>query len=818
VTQHGAPRSRSFLLGVFLTALSTLSLEILDTRLLSVLTWYHISFFAVSMAMFGMTAGAVHVYLGGDRFTGDDARREIARHGRWYAVAIALTHLVSLCVPIHVTPSLSFVLSMFLQSVVLATPFFLSGVIIALALTRIPGRIGQVYGTDLVGASLGALVVIPLLAWSNISSAALAVAGIAALGSAAFDHFTGLRPVKGGIQLCLALVLFAIANAMTIYGLRVTFAKGEPQEAIQLEYEGWNIHSQVVASRPRAAEAYYWAAGELAPKTKDQVVSWLKIDGAAGTPMTKWSGDTADLDWVSHDVTALPYYLRKGGDVGIIGVGGGRDVLTAIWAGSKSVTGVELNQLFLDLLRGKMREFAHIADRADVRLVHDEARSWLTRHPQQFDVLQMSLIDTWAATGAGAFTLSENGLYTIEGWRVFLGSVGPHGLFSVSRWYDPERASETSRLVALATASLLDQGVERPAEHLALVAREKVATLLVSPSPLASSDLDAVKAVAEREGFRILLLPGSEPGDPLLGAISNSRSQAALLATVEDQPLDYRPPSDERPYFFNLVRPDRVLAGIGEWSTGTIAMGNLLATAVLLVLCGITLVLAFATIYVPLARRGRPAIAPAAFRVAVAYFGCLGAGYMMVQIPLMQRFSVYLGHPTWSVAIVLFSMILATGLGSMASDRISRDGLPVAALAIPIGITMAIVAATTLLGPATQATIAYGLGVRCAVVAGFTMPIAFLLGFCFPLGMRLVGTLSDEAMPWMWGINGALGVFASVAVVAVSMWAGIDVSLMAAAGLYAGVAILGRTLAVQAIGPQRALEPVGASVVGEPLP
>src|SRR5262249_48170852 len=159
-----------------------------------------------------------------------------------------------------------------------------------------------------------------------------------------------------------------------------------------------------------------------------------------------------------------------------------------------------------------------------------------------------------------------------------------------------------------------------------------------------------------------------------------------------------------------------------------------------------------------------------------------GAGYMMVQIPLMQRFSIYLGHPTWSVAIVLFSMILATGLGSMASDRVRAPALPVAALAIPFAIAAAIGGAIALLGPATQATIAYGLGVRCVVVAGFTMPIAFLLGFCFPLGMRMVGTLSDEAMPWMWGINGALGVFASVVVVAVSMWAGIDVSLMAAAG------------------------------------
>jgi hypothetical protein len=795
VTDAALPRGRFFLLGVFFTALSTLALEILDTRLLSVLTWYHISFFAISMAMFGMTVGAVHVYLGGDRFTGDNARRELVRYGRWYAIAIAVAHVVSLCIPIHVTISLSFVMSMLLQSVVLAAPFFLSGVIIAIALTRIPGRIGRIYGTDLVGAALGALVVIPLLAWSNISSAALAVAGIAALGSAAFDHFTGLRPARHGVLLCLVMLLLAFANDKTMYGLRVTFAKGELQETKHLEFEGWNIHSQVVATKPGRDEAFYWAAGKLASMAKDQRISWLKIDGAAGTAMTQWSGDVKDLDWVSHDVSALAYHLRKGGDVGIIGVGGGRDVLTAIWAGSRSVTGIELNQLLLDLLRGKMRKFANIAGKPGVRLVHDEARSWLTRHPRQFDVLQMSLIDTWASTGAGAFTLSENGLYTIEGWRVFLRSVGPNGIYSVSRWYDPNRASETSRLVALATASLLDHGVKRPVDHLALVARGRVATLLTSPSPLAAPDLEAIEAVAEAEDFDILLLPGRTPGDPLLGAIVSSPSLDALLETVADQPLDFTPPTDRRPYFFNLVKPSRLLADFAHFTGGAIATGNLMATVVLIVLCGITLLLATLTIRLPLERRGRPSMPASTFPIAVAYFGCLGAGYMMVQIPLMQRFSVYLGHPTWSIAIVLFSMILATGLGSMASDRIPRDSLPVAVLAVPLGIAGALVGAIALLGPATEATIAYGLAVRCAVVATFTMPVAFLLGFCFPLGMRLVEQLSDEAMPWMWGINGALGVFASVIVVAVSIWAGIDVSLMVAAGLYAIVSLLGRRLA-----------------------
>src|SRR5262249_8978903 len=151
------------------------------------------------------------------------------------------------------------------------------------------------------------------------------------------------------------------------------------------------------------------------------------------------------LEWVGFDVTSIPYHLRRGGTVGVIGVGGGRDILAALWARSRAITGIEMNEAFVRLLRGPLRDFSSIAKQPNVKLVHDEARSYLTRSHQRFDVLQMSLVDTWASTGAGAYTLTENGLYTLEGWRVFLDSLAPGGVFSVSRWFSPEKVSETSR-------------------------------------------------------------------------------------------------------------------------------------------------------------------------------------------------------------------------------------------------------------------------------------------------------------------------------------------------------------------------------------
>src|SRR5262249_7558228 len=159
------------------------------------------------------------------------------------------------------------------------------------------------------------------------------------------------------------------------------------------------------------------------------------------------------------DVTALPYSLRRNGDVAVIGVGGGRDILAALWGRSRSITGIDVNQIMLDLLQQSHRTFANIAPRPEVRLVHDDGRAYLTRTDQRCDGIQLSPWDTWAATGAGACSLSENGLYTLDGWRIFLNRLKPGGVLSVSRWFDPGNTSETSRLLALGVAALLDRGV-----------------------------------------------------------------------------------------------------------------------------------------------------------------------------------------------------------------------------------------------------------------------------------------------------------------------------------------------------------------------
>jgi hypothetical protein len=774
--------------GLFFVALATLMLEVLDTRLLSVVTWYHLSFFAVSMAMLGMASGAVIVFLGGETFGAGRVTRVLPRVTLIFAAVLAVSHVGNLVIPFSAVTDwpAAQAAAITMSTIVLAAPFVASGIAITLALTRTTGVIGRLYGADLLGAATGCLAIIVMLELTDITSTALAAAALAAVGAACFARWGGRRVWPAGL-LAVCLAGAAVANATADRPLGAIYPKSRNlwfQRSI-VDYSSWNAHSNVLVHVPTDSHVFLWGGSEKAPNVPAKV-AWASIDGMAGTPITEWKGDRKALGWAHYDVVSLAYRIRKDGHAGIIGVGGGRDILTALAFGNSRITGIEINRVMLDALTRKYREFAGIADAPGVRLVHDEARSYLTRAGERFDVLQMSLIDTWAATGAGAFTLSENGLYTREGWRVFLESLTPNGVFTVSRWFDPQTVSETTRLLSLGVAALIDAGVEKPREHLMLITSGRVATILVSRAAFSVMDTAVIKNAVRDLGFAAQVAPWVEPGDSQLGRIAVARTEPELAAAAADRDFDFSAPTDARPYFFNMLKPQAVFRQ-QTFRDGGIVAGNMRATATLLGLLAVAVVLVGAIVVGPLMAAGRPELPAPVFRSALAYFTIIGLGFMLIQIPMLQRFSIYLGHPTYTFSIVLFLMILAAGFGSLTSDRIRLDrGAPVR---VPVLIGAAIIAEALLIQPAIDATIGWQLAGRTVVVALFIAPLAFALGLCFPIGMRLVGRHSDRITAWMWGVNGASGVIASILAVMGSMWLGINSSLLVAAILYALLAL-----------------------------
>ena len=793
----------NFYAGVFLVSFAALMLQIVQTRILSVVVWYHLAFFVISLAMFGLTAGAVWVYLKGERFSAKTLSYDLAYFCGLFAFATAIGLGIQMTLAPVITRLATTLWVWTELALCLSLPFFFAGVAISLALTRSPYPVARVYGVDLVGAAGGAVGALLLLELTDGPSAVLWVAVFAAASSLAFSASgIGAAPESkpmfhawlGRRQwIFLFLLVAAIVNPHIEHGLQPIAVKGKFEFPGTHALRRWNSFSRVDVSPVFIGAPIMWGPSPKMFEKRWQIEQVdLFIDGDAGTTAYRFDGNFAKVEFLKYDITNLGYYLPGRERGVVVGVGGGRDVLSAALFGLKQITAVELNPILVDLQTRSdgLLPFTNLAAIPGVRFVADEGRSWLARSRELFDVIQMSLVDTWAATGAGAFTLSENGLYTVDAWKIFMSRLTPNGALTVSRWYEPSKPDETGRIVSLAAASLMEMGIREPRRHLFLAAQNKIATLVLSKSPLAPTDVEALEKAAAFYQHDILITPSREPSSRVLARIVNPPDRRSLEAFTGSLEFDLTPPTDERPFFFNqlpLSRPLHALAfARGVLATtsegGGVRRGNLVATVTLLVLFTIALVLVVAVLIIPL----RGAIAEVGSRLVTygtLYFALIGMGFMLIEIGLLQRMSIFLGHPVYSLSVLLSTLILSTGLGSFLSEKLSLHSN---ARLVSWGILTGIYAFSLpfSLGPLFAAFSAAELATRIALCVAFIAPAGILLGFGFPTGMRLVSAIDPKPTPWFWGINGAAGVLASIIAVTLSLALGIGATLVLGALCY----------------------------------
>jgi spermidine synthase len=788
--------------GVFLVAMSTLMLEVLLTRITSVSAWYHLAFFVISLGMLGMTAGAVCVFVAPRLFTREAVPARLAQAALGFALATPACVGFALSVPlVSVSDLMSFV-ALLGTGVALALPFILAGIALALALTRAGLSASLAYGVDLIGAALGCIAILPLLAAIDAPSAALVASAVAALGALSFGLAAGKRIWPALLSAAL-LALCAIANARAAPPpLRPAWVKGVREIPQLFSYLAWNTYSRVTVGFTEQREPMFWARARFTPPEVLRPIEQrvILIDGGAGTSMARLGASLQDHAYLDWDITAFAHRLRPMGPAAVIGVGGGRDVLEAARVGHMPVVGVELNDLIVHLHRDLMRDFSGLSSVPGIELVHDEARSFMAREKRLFTVITMSLIDTWASTGAGAYSLSENGLYTREAWQLFLRRLTPDGLFTVSRWYLVNSPGETARMLGLAMDTLWEEGVKNPREHLALLQSDHVATLLVSKQPFTPADIDRLQEEAVRMGLNMMLTPRKVPGHPLLKQLVEQPSRAALQYWASFQQLDLTPPTDARPFFFSMLKPHTWLKQRDQVDQMDLSfLGNLQATQTLVYATLVSVLLTLLTVIAPMAARGRdfPALGAANIAAAAGYFATIGLGFMYVEMGLLSRLNVFLGRPTLALAVLLAGMISFTGVGSMLSARrwFDRGRMAVLYPLIPAAL---IVASAGLLPVAMHAFESSDTLTRVAVSLALIAPTALGLGLGFPLGLRLcermeLRVLGPEAQalqhgatlgPWLWGINGACGVCASGLALGTSMVFGIDVTLLIGAGCY----------------------------------
>jgi hypothetical protein len=821
MTPTSGLRKTPFLAGVFLISLSSLLFQILQTRIMSVIAWYYLAFFAISVAMLGMTVGAVWVYLWRERFKTEQLAVTLSNFALLTAVAMPASVVVQFCLITSVAISLTTLASWTLMLAIMAAPYVFVGVVVSLALTRSPFPTGQVYGVDLLGAAVGCGAVLALLNFLDGPTAVIVAGALSALSSLAFAASVGvedqarLKALPRWRQpgtVMIALLVAALFNSLSPIALTPILVK----DSLDLRgkfgrYEKWNSYSRVRVSQIYTSAPQIWAASPRMPAVNDVPQADMDIDGSAGSSMFHYDGTRNSIAFLQYDLVNLAYHLPGIHKSAVIGVGGGRDVLSAHLFGVSDITGVELNPVFIDLLtrNPKYSNFANVKEIPNLKLHVDDARSWFAATDQKFDLVQMSMIDTWAATGAGAFSLSENGLYTLEGWRAFLKTINNDGFFTVSRWYSPSDVNETGRMIGLATAALIDAGVKNPRSHLFVASSGLIATLVLSKAPFTEQQLRIFHDTVRDQGFTELISPDSEPDSELLRQAVQSHDLASLNKVLGSTYLDLTVPTDSRPFFFNQLRIfdiPSLIRVLRERMNGTItsgtSVGNLIASGVLLMILFISIVAVIVTILVPLRTAARACPRSLAITGSL-YFSLIGIGFMLAEIALLQYFSVYLGHPIYSLGICLFSLILASGLGSLTSDRLklnTRGRL----LAWNCLLALYLVAMEQVLPSIFQSTTSRERWVRIGISLAAIMPLGFLLGFAFPTGMRLVSAISTQPTPWFWGINGATGVLASVLGVIIGMSFGINVTLLIAAACYC--LLIPASFALLALGPRIAHE------------
>jgi hypothetical protein len=780
VTALSRPRTVALLA---LTASVVVAEEVLLTRVLSVTTWYSLAFVVINLAMLGLTAGSLQAARA--ERAGKPLEPWLAQRMLFLGAALLVADAVTVYTPLSFRPDAGAFAALLLVAGANTLPFIAGGSVVARLMARGGASIPALYAVDLAAAAAGALLPLALLGPFTGPGAIALLAAAAAAGS--WLAAPGVARVRAGIVVAAALLL-------TFAGLQIRESKGNPFRKTEPPVvELWNPLSYVYAT------AFYelrrpilWAPSPRFQPAGTYPASIVRIDGEAWTPIDAYR-DAAALTFLRYDAVTAAHRLRPGGTACVIGVGGGRDVLAALQYGHPRVLGIEINPAMVDLLR-RAQGVAPLMRDPRVRIVVGDGRAVLSRTDVQCSVLQASLIDTWAATSAGAFAHTEATLYTREAWALFLRRVEPDGILTFSRWYRPDRVSETSRLISLAVASLLDRGITQPREHIAVVASEKCATILVSPRPFSAADRAAIDSLERDLGYALLVAPGRHASDPLIESLLQADSIRALGDAGVPYALDTAPPTDDRPFFFQLLAPSAWLHPLhavsllrGGGLGGGVVPGNVTAmVGMVLLLFAVSAI--GALLLGPTLAASLRSSAPALPGAAWVYFGALGAGFMIAEIALMQRMHVVLGHPTYSLIVVLASLLVATGLGSAISPRVVRSRQAVSAVAALAGVLLFALPFAAI-HPLAQRTADASLAVRALWTGGCAALAGLLLGMLFPSGLRF--TNREQGAPAALAINGVTSVLGGGAAVILSVAMDIPTSFAAAGLCYLIAALAG---------------------------
>ncbi|MDD9967605.1 MAG: hypothetical protein OXR73_15320 [Myxococcales bacterium] len=786
------PPRRSLFVGIAAAAAAVIVLEIGLTRLFSYTIWYHFAYLTISVALLGFGAS-------GSLLAAFPVLRR--REGLLSQIALLAQLGVLACLivisqlpldPLKLGSDPEQLARVVIYYGVVAWPFLMGGFLVAIPLDRHAEVVGKLYFWDLLGAGVACAAVVPMIWWLGTPATLASSTVLFALAAAAYGP-AGSRSRYGALGLALSFVVVGVAGFVEFVPAEAKYiARFRTDPSASLVYHRWTPVNRVDVVRfdpPKTTGSYMeWG---ISPTYTGGAPGYYMIgnDGDSCAVMYNWDGELESLDFLEHHVLSAPYQILDAPDVLAIGIGGGVDVLNAVKHGARSVVGVELNPKTIYVGQELLSDFnGGILNRPEVEAVAAEGRSFLRSRRQQYDLIEINSVDTLSALSTGAYVLSESYLYTVDAIVDYLNHLRPGGVFAmaVGDFMTPrEPARHVIRLSLIVREAIKRLGLKRIGRHVAIIGTEGAYPFthtLVKDTLFSPRDIEALEDYVEREGLVFYHHP-TRKLDRVPSRLLNG-SDSAVASFVRGAKHNFAPATDDSPFFFNFYRfgdlldPD-IYHGL-DYSrtpaTGQIVLGVMLLQSILF---SIVLILW------PLRRVPKPAGVGRFKRVAfLGYFTALGLGFILLEISFIQRFVLFLGYPTHALTVVMLSLLVSTGLGSLSTVHVSDY-----ASALPRRLAWLVSLVGTYLVVVPQVFdrfLGADFAVRVQLSVALIAPLGLVLGGFFPLGIKLVTAYSPRLVPWAWAVNGCSTVVGTLAAVVMAMQFGFTVVAMTAVSVYVG--------------------------------
>lgn len=755
-------------IGIFLLSLATLMFQVSYMRILSIASWHHFVWMVLSIALLGYAASGTLLTIY-PRLGKMDLDKSLTLFSALFSVSILISYILSNLIPfdpVRLAWDNLQVLYITVFYLILAIPFLLSGLTIAIVMKERNSKISKLYFSNLIGSAIGSFVVLFLFGPLDGSGVVVLTSLIAGASAIAFS-FNLTRRHHAFLLVWMLTLLIVIPFAGNFFPMKISPFKSME---IALRYPGaklldtkWNAFSRVDTVSSGMVRYAPGLSLNFNTQIPEQIGMFIDCDNP--NAITKYNGTPQSIEFTGYLTSTLPYLLASNPSVLIIDAGGGLDVLKAIHHESRRIVACEANPIILQLVKNEYASYSgQIYNDDRIKVVVSDGRSFIQGSTSKYDIIELSMAHSAFTSSTGIYALSENYLYTVESFKEFITQLSEEGYLSITRWLLPP-PREDVRIVSLTISALDSIGITEPEKHVAMIRSWGTVTLIVKKTPLKADEIKTTKDFCKEMGFDIIYIPGVEPREvnlynkfpePIYYQLVSGMLQTEEIETIYSGYLyDIRPATDDRPFFFQFFKWNRIEETYRSLNMKWQALieGGYIVPLTLIQ----AFILSIILILLPLRVYKETEITKE--RKILAYFVFLGLGYMFIELALIQKFILILSHPIYSVSTVIFSLLLGSGIGSYLSAQITPLSIKHKLVLISISFL------TPLYGFSSHLLnflLSLPTFTRVFITFLVIAPMGLLMGMPFPLGIRVLIGSKKPIIPWAWAVNGCASVLGSI--------------------------------------------------------